>query len=67
MLEKLLQHPSSANLKITTPVRDPVKAEKLKVFGVTPVVADLQSDLDMLKTLAKDADVVFSIVCSFDV
>ncbi|KAJ7723027.1 NAD-binding protein [Mycena olivaceomarginata] len=64
VLEKLLQHPLAADSKISTPVRDPVKAEKLKAFGVTPVVADFQYDLDMLKTLAKDADVVFSIADS---
>ncbi|KAJ7330826.1 NAD-binding protein [Mycena albidolilacea] len=64
VLEKLLQHPLAADFKISTPVRDPVKAEKLKAFGVTPVVADFQYDLDMLKTLAKDADVVFSIADS---
>ncbi|KAJ7870909.1 NAD-binding protein [Mycena olivaceomarginata] len=64
VLEKLLQHPLAPDFKISTPVRDPVKAEKLKAFGVTPVVADFQYDLDMLKTLAKDADVVFSIADS---
>ncbi|KAJ6554645.1 hypothetical protein B0H19DRAFT_151779 [Mycena capillaripes] len=66
VLEKLLAHPCARadEFKISTPVRDSAKAEKLKSFGVKPVVGDLTSDADLLETLAKDADVVFSIADS---
>ncbi|KAJ6554640.1 hypothetical protein B0H19DRAFT_1210906 [Mycena capillaripes] len=61
VLGRLLHHPRAHEFRVSALVRDPIKAEKLKAFGVTPVLGDLNLDLDLLETLGKDADVVFSI------
>jgi uncharacterized protein YbjT (DUF2867 family) len=63
VLGKLLHHPRTHEFRVSTLVRDTDKAEKLKVFSVTPVVGDLNLDLDLLEMLGKDVDVVFPIVC----
>ncbi|KAJ7635743.1 hypothetical protein DFH06DRAFT_1284292 [Mycena polygramma] len=63
VLGKLLLHPRAEEVKISAIVRDAGKAEKLQAFGVTSVVAHLDSDFSVLQTLAEDADVVFSIAC----
>ncbi|KAJ6473498.1 hypothetical protein DFH09DRAFT_1218878 [Mycena vulgaris] len=60
ILWNLLHHPRSTELKISALVRDADKAEKLKAFGVSPVIG-AHSDLDLLETLARDADVVISV------
>ncbi|KAF8199311.1 NAD(P)-binding protein [Mycena galopus ATCC 62051] len=66
VLGKLLRLPRTTNLHITAFVRDPVKAEKVEAFGVTPVIGD-NSNLELLQALARDADVVFSVADSSDV
>jgi uncharacterized protein YbjT (DUF2867 family) len=60
VLWKLLQHPRAIDFQITALVRDAAKAEKLKAFGIVPVVGD-NSNLDLLQALARDAEVVFSV------
>ncbi|KAJ6568547.1 hypothetical protein B0H19DRAFT_1209233 [Mycena capillaripes] len=66
VLCRLLQHPRAPDLQITALVRDAAKAKKLGAFGVVPVVGD-NSNLDLLETLARDADVIFSVADSTDV
>ncbi|KAJ7923627.1 hypothetical protein B0H13DRAFT_56126 [Mycena leptocephala] len=66
VLWKLLQHPRAIDFQITALVRDAAKAEKLKAFGIVPVVGD-NSNLDLLQALARDAEVVFSVADSNDV
>jgi hypothetical protein len=63
VLGKLLHHPRAHEFGVSALVRDTDKAKKLKVFSVTPVVGDLNLDLDLLETLRKDVDVGFPIVC----
>lgn len=58
MLERLLDVP---NLSIRALVRNKQKGEKLKQFGVTPVIGDLDS-LEIIKQEASDADVVLTMV-----
>lgn len=61
MLAQLLVHPNANTFDITVLVRSPEKAEKLKTFGVTPVLGSLE-DIDLLEDLASKAHVVFSCV-----
>ena len=61
MLSRLLVHPSANTFDITAIVRSPEKAEKLKAFGVTPVVGSLK-DLALVEDLTSRAHVVFSLV-----
>lgn len=61
MLSRLLKHPKAASFNITTLVRSSEKAEKLKTFGVHPVVGS-HSDLALVEKLAAKSDVVIAIV-----
>lgn len=56
-MARLLAHSSASTFDITAIVRSPEKAEKLKSFGVTPVVGSLQ-DLSLLEELTSKAHVV---------
>ncbi|KAJ7448662.1 hypothetical protein B0H11DRAFT_2080222 [Mycena galericulata] len=66
ILSKLLQHPRASEFQITALVRDSAKAEKLTRFGVTPIVGD-NSKLDLLESLARDADIVISVAESTNI
>ncbi|KAJ7127437.1 hypothetical protein C8R43DRAFT_1027990 [Mycena crocata] len=66
ILGKLLKHPSTADFKISALVRDAGKAEKLKRFGITPIVGD-NSNVELLQALASEADVVISVAESTNV
>lgn len=58
MLEKFLDLP---NVSIRVLVRSAEKAEKLKTFGVTPVVGSLK-DLELLERLASETDIFIALV-----
>lgn len=60
-MARLLAHSNASAFDITAIVRSPEKAEKLKSFGVTPVVGSLQ-DLSLLEELTSKAHVVFHCV-----
>jgi len=60
VLSRFLKHPNATSFDITTLVRSPEKAEKLKTFGVHPVVGS-HSDLALVEKLAAKADVVIAI------
>ncbi|KIY44023.1 hypothetical protein FISHEDRAFT_52388, partial [Fistulina hepatica ATCC 64428] len=59
ILTRLLQRSDAKTFHISVLVRDPAKAEKLKPFGVDPVVGSL-SDLDIIETQAALADIVIA-------
>ena len=61
VLTRLLEHSNVNSFQITTLVRSPEKAEKLKSLGVNAVVGSLL-ELDKVKKLASEADVVFATV-----
>ena len=61
VLSRFLKHPNATSFDITTLVRSPEKAEKLKTFGVHPVVGS-HSDLALVEKLAAKADVVIAVV-----
>ena len=56
-----LKHPDASSFNITVLVRSPEKAEKLKAFGVNPVVGSL-SDTSLVEELSAQADVVIATV-----
>ncbi|KIP10737.1 hypothetical protein PHLGIDRAFT_210748 [Phlebiopsis gigantea 11061_1 CR5-6] len=59
VLAKLLAHPDAKTFEITALVRSEEKAQKLKAFGVKPVVGSFK-DLALVETLSEAAHVVFS-------
>ena len=61
MLLRFLKHPDASSFNITVLVRSPEKAEKLKAFGVNPVVGS-HSDTPLVEELAAQADVVIAAV-----
>ncbi|KAF9453420.1 NAD(P)-binding protein [Macrolepiota fuliginosa MF-IS2] len=61
VLGRLLAHPNAHSFEITTLVRSQDKANKLKRFGVTPVVGSF-SDVSLVEELAAGADIVFDAV-----
>ena len=61
MLLRFLKHPDAISFNITVLVRSPEKAEKLKAFGVNPVVGS-HSDTPLVEELAAQADVVIAAV-----
>ena len=61
MLLRFLKHPDASSFSITALVRSPEKAEKLKAFGVNPVVGS-HSDTPLVEELAAQADVVITVV-----
>ena len=61
MLLHFLKHPDASSFNITVLVRSPEKAEKLKAFGVNPVVGSL-SDTSLVEELSAQADVVIATV-----
>ena len=63
MLLRFLKHPDASSFKITALVRSPEKAEKLKAFGVNPVVGS-HSDALLVEELTSQADVVIATVRS---
>jgi uncharacterized protein YbjT (DUF2867 family) len=63
VLSRFLKHPNAGSFNITALVRSPEKAEKLKAFGVNPVVGSL-SDTLLLEKLTVQADVVIEMVGS---
>jgi len=65
VLAKFLDHPSFASFNITALIRSPAKAEKLRTLGVNTVVGS-NSDLQLLRTLAQDADFVLAMADSDD-
>ena len=63
MLSRFLKHPDASSFNITALVRSPEKAEKLKAFGVNPVVGS-HSDTPLVEELTAQADVVIAVVRS---
>jgi uncharacterized protein YbjT (DUF2867 family) len=61
VLSRFLKHPDASSFNITVLVRSPEKAEKLKAFGVNPVVGS-HSDTTLVEGLAAQADVVIAVV-----
>ena len=61
MLLRFLKHPDASSFNITVLVRSPEKAEKLKAFGVNPVVGS-HSDTPLVEGLTAQADVVIAVV-----
>lgn len=61
VLAGLLAHPNASTFDITVLVRSPEKAEKLKAFGVNPIVGSLK-DTALLEDLTSKAQVVFACV-----
>lgn len=61
MLLRFLNHPDASSFNITVLVRSPEKAEKLKAFGVNPVVGS-HSDTPLVEELTAQADVVIAVV-----
>ena len=61
MLLRFLKHPNAASFNITVLVRSPEKAQKLKAFGVNPVVGS-HSDVALVEKLTTKADVVIATV-----
>jgi uncharacterized protein YbjT (DUF2867 family) len=61
VLSRLLKHSKAASFNITALVRSPEKAEKLKTFGVHPVVGS-HSDLALVEKLTAKSDVVIATV-----
>ena len=61
MLLRFLKHPDASSFNITVLVRSPEKAEKLKAFGVNPVVGS-HSDTSLVEELTAQADVVIAAV-----
>jgi nucleoside-diphosphate-sugar epimerase len=59
VLSRFMKHPNATSFNITTLVRSPEKAEKLKSFGVHPVVGS-HSDLALVEKLVAKADVVIA-------
>ncbi|KAK0439027.1 uncharacterized protein EV420DRAFT_1203380 [Desarmillaria tabescens] len=57
VLERFLSHPNASSFHITALVRSSEKAEKLKKFGVEPILGSL-SDLQLLEDSAANADAV---------
>lgn len=56
---RFLKYPDAGSFNITVLVRSPEKAEKLKVFGVNPVVGS-HSDTPLVEKLTAQADVVIA-------
>ena len=61
VLLRFLKHPDASSINITVLVRSPEKAEKLKAFGVNPVVGS-HSDTPLVEELTAQADVVIAAV-----
>jgi uncharacterized protein YbjT (DUF2867 family) len=61
VLLRFLKHPDASSFNITVLVRSPEKAEKLKAFGVNPVVGS-HSDAPLMEELTSQADVVIAAV-----
>jgi hypothetical protein len=61
VLLRFLKHPDASSFNITVLVRSPEKAEKLKAFGVNPVVGS-HSDTPLVEELTAQADVVIAAV-----
>lgn len=66
MLSRFLKHPNAASFNITTLVRSPEKAEKLKAFSVNPVVGS-HSDTALVEKLAAKADMVIATVSIYHI
>ena len=64
MFSRLVEHPDKASFEITTFVRTPERAEKLKQFApdVKVVVGTNEDPGNVLENLAAEADIVFSTV-----
>lgn len=63
MLAHLLAHPNADVFEITVLVRSEDKAKKLQALGVNAVIGSL-GDSELVKQLAENADVLFTIVSS---
>jgi len=61
VLERFLSHPSAASWSFNALVRSNDKAEKLKEFGINPVIGDFEN-FDVVEKAASEADVVLDIV-----
>ncbi|KAF8807004.1 NAD(P)-binding protein [Phlegmacium glaucopus] len=60
VLSRFLKHPDVGSFNITVLVRSPEKAEKLKAFGVNPVVGS-HSDTSLMENLTAQTDVVIAV------
>ncbi|KAF8807005.1 NAD(P)-binding protein [Phlegmacium glaucopus] len=60
VLSRFLKHPNAASFNITVLVRSPEKAEKLKAFGVNPVIGD-HSDVALVEKLTAKVDVAIAV------
>ncbi|KAF4612137.1 hypothetical protein D9613_004521 [Agrocybe pediades] len=65
ILARFLEHPDFASFKITTLVRSPEKAEKIRALGVDAVVGS-HNDSELMQSLTASNDVVFSTTDSDD-
>jgi hypothetical protein len=65
VLLRFLKHPDASSFNITVLVRSPEKAEKLKAFGINPVVGS-HSDTPLVEELTAQADVVIAVANSDD-
>jgi hypothetical protein len=65
VLLRFLKHPDASSFNITVLVRSAEKAEKLKAFGVNPVLGS-HSDAPLVEELTAQADVVIAAADSDD-
>jgi uncharacterized protein YbjT (DUF2867 family) len=61
VLLRFLKHPDASSFNITVLVRSAEKAEKLKAFGVNPVLGS-HSETPLMEELTAQADVVIAVV-----
>ncbi|KAJ3514591.1 hypothetical protein NLJ89_g2290 [Agrocybe chaxingu] len=65
VLSRLLRHPDAPSFSITVLVRSEEKANKLKDFGVNPVLGSIK-DVALLEELSSRADILISLADSDD-
>lgn len=63
ILDRFLKRPDFSSYEITTLVRSPEKADKLRRFGVAAIVGS-HSDATVMESLAANNDIIFSTVLS---
>lgn len=63
---RLLDHLHASKFNITALARTPEKWESLRCMGLNAVLGSF-ADLMLLEDLALEADVVISVVCSFNI
>jgi uncharacterized protein YbjT (DUF2867 family) len=61
VLSHLLQRPDRDSFEFRAVIRSAEKAEKIKAFGVTPIVGSA-SDRQLMSKAASEADIVIALV-----